>query len=152
MSYRRSAREILDSVESERQYAKRIHKVIYPSLETIKLEQDPHVSFWGLPKEEFWKVVPQLLEAAEGDPAIGGVMIHCYRGLVERFRKDRPKKPVQTPPNSFPPEVFLVGGNPATRSTENRLNSVYVFTIHGQGILLRSLSVIHAFERTVRAA
>jgi len=97
MSYRRSAREILDSVESERQYAKRIHKVIYPSLETIKLEQDPHVSFWGLPKEEFWKVVPQLLEAAEGDPAIGGVMIHCYRGLVERFRKDRPKKPVQTP-------------------------------------------------------
>jgi hypothetical protein len=95
MSYRRSAHEILNSVEGERKYAKRIRKVIYPSLETIQLKQDPHVSFWGLPNEEFWKVVPQLLEAAEGDPAIGGVMIHCYRGLVEKFSKDTPDKPVQ---------------------------------------------------------
>ena len=97
MSYRRSAREVLNSVERERTYAERIHKFIYPSLETIQLQQDPRISFWGVPNEEFWKVVPQLLEAAEGDPAIGGVMIHCYRGLVEKFSKDRPKKPVQTP-------------------------------------------------------
>lgn len=96
MSYRRSAHEILNSVEGERKYARRIHKVIYPSLETIQLKQDPHISFWGLPNEELWKVVPQLLEAAEGDPAIGGVMIHCYRGLVEKFSKDAPNKPVQT--------------------------------------------------------
>jgi hypothetical protein len=95
MSYRRSAHEVLNSVESERKYAKRIRKLIFPSLETIQLKQDPHVSFWGLPDEEFWKVVPQLLEAAEGDPAIGGVMIHCYRGLVEKFSKDTPDKPVQ---------------------------------------------------------
>ncbi len=98
MSYRRSAREVLNSVESERKYAKRIRKLIYPSLETIKLEQDPHVSFWGLPNEEFWKVVPQLMEAAEGDPAIGGVMIHCYRGLVEKFGKDTPNKQVSSTP------------------------------------------------------
>jgi len=97
MSYRRSAREVLNSVEGERKYAKRICKLIYPSLETIQLEQDPHVSFWGLPSEELWKVVPQLLEAAEEDPAIGGVMLHCYRGLVEKFRKDTPNKPVRTP-------------------------------------------------------
>ncbi len=98
MSYRRSAHEVLDSVESERKYAKRIRKVIYPSLETIKLEQDPHVSFWGLPNEELWKVVPQLMEAARGDPAIGGVMIHCYRGLVDKFGKVAPSEPVKTAP------------------------------------------------------
>lgn len=98
MSYRRSAREVLNSVEGERKYAKRICKLIYPSLETIKLEQDLHISFWGLPNEEFWKVVPQLMEAAEGDPTIGGVMIHCYRGLVEKFSKDTPNKQVLSTP------------------------------------------------------
>jgi hypothetical protein len=98
MSYRRSAREILNSVEGERKYAKRICKLIYPSLETIKLEQDPQICFWGLPSEELWKVVPQLMEAAEGDPTIGGVMIHCYRGLVEKFSKGTPN--MQAPSTS----------------------------------------------------
>jgi len=98
MSYRRSAREVLNCVEGERKYAKRICKLVYPSLETIKLEQDPHISFWELPNEELWKVVPELLDAAKADPAIGGVMIHCYRSLVERFGKDTANKPVKTAP------------------------------------------------------
>jgi hypothetical protein len=102
MSYRRSAREILTCVEGERGYAKRIHKVVYPSLETIQLRQDPHVSFWGLPNEEFWKVIPRLLEAAEGDPTLGGVMIHCYRGLVEKFSTVAPGEPVKTPSDNSP--------------------------------------------------
>ncbi len=92
MSYRRSARRVLDCVEDERRYAQRIKKVIFPSLETIKLARDPHISFWGQPKEEFWKVVPELLEAAQRDPAIGGVMIHCYRSLSEKFNNDTPDK------------------------------------------------------------
>ncbi len=96
MSYRRSAREVLNCVEGERKYAKRICKLVYPSLETIKLEQDSHISFWGLPSEELWKVVPQLMEVAEGDPAIGGVMIHCYRGLIEKFSNFAPIEPVKT--------------------------------------------------------
>ena len=88
MSYRRSSRKVLDCVEDERKYAQRIKKVIFPSLETVKLKQDPHVSFWDVPNEEFWKVVPELLEAAERDPAIGGVMVHCYRSLFEKFNND----------------------------------------------------------------
>ena len=87
MSYRRSAKDVLASVDGERRYAKRIKKTIFPSLETVKLKQDPHLSFWDVPPEEFWKVVPQLLEAAKEDPAIGGVMIHCYRSLAEKFSK-----------------------------------------------------------------
>ncbi len=93
MSYRRSPQEVLACVEGERKYARRIRKVVYPSLETIKLEKDPHISFWGLPNEEIWNVVPQLLKVAEGDPAIGGVMIHCYRGLVEKLNESPPNKP-----------------------------------------------------------
>ena len=69
-----------------------INKVIFPSLETVKLKQDPHLSFWGVPTEEFWKVVPQLLETAKEDPAVGGVMIHCYRSLVEKLNNDIPNK------------------------------------------------------------
>ncbi len=95
MSYRRSSRKVLDCVEDERRYAQRIGKVIFPSLETVKLEQDPHISFWGVRNEAFWKVVPELLEAAQGDPAIGGLMVHCYRSLSEKFNHDIPSKPGQ---------------------------------------------------------
>jgi hypothetical protein len=98
MSYRCSSRKVLECVEDERRYAQRIKKVIFPSLETVQLTQDPHVSFWGKPNEEFWKVLPELLEAAERDPAIGGVMVHCYRGLFERLKNAIPYKPGQLTP------------------------------------------------------
>ena len=89
MSYRRSVKKVLECVENERRYAKEINKVIFPSLETVKLTQDPHISFWGLTSQEFWDVVPQVLETAKADPAMGGVMIHCYRTVIEKF-KDEP--------------------------------------------------------------
>jgi hypothetical protein len=98
MSYRRSSRKVLDCVEDERRYAQRIKKVIFPSLETVNLKQDPHISFWGVPNEEFWKVVPELLEAAERDLAIGGVMVHCYRSLFEKLNSDIPYKQGQVTP------------------------------------------------------
>jgi len=98
MSYRRSSGKFLDCVEGERRYAQRIKKVIFPSLETVKLERDPHVSFWGIPNEEFWKVVPELLAVAKRDPAVGGVMIHCYRSLVEKLNNDTPHKAGQVTP------------------------------------------------------
>jgi len=93
MSYRRSVQKVLSCVEAERRYAKRIKKRIFPSLETVKLEQDPHISFWELPNEELWKVVPQLLEVAQEDPAVGGLMIHCYRSLAEKLKKRTPRIP-----------------------------------------------------------
>jgi hypothetical protein len=98
MSYRRSSQKVLDCVENERRYAQQIKKVIFPSLETVKLKQDPHVSFWGLPNEELWKVVPELLEAAKRDAAIGGVMIHCYRSLFEKLNNNVPHHPAQVTP------------------------------------------------------
>jgi hypothetical protein len=99
MSYRRSSRKVLDCVEDERKYAQRISKVIFPSLETVKLKQDPHVSFSDVPNEEFWKVVPDLLEAAERDPALGGVMVHCYRSFFEKLNNNVPYKPEQVTPD-----------------------------------------------------
>jgi hypothetical protein len=80
-------------VEDERKYAQQIKKVVFPSLETGSLTRDPHISFWGMPNEEFWKVLPELLETAKRDPAIGGVMIHCYRSLLEKFNQDSPYRP-----------------------------------------------------------
>jgi hypothetical protein len=103
MSYRRSSRKILDCVEAERRYAQRIRKIIIPSLETVKLDQDPHVSFWDVPNEELWKVVPELLEAAKRDPAIGGVMIHCYRSLFEKINHAFPQRLEQVTPELFSP-------------------------------------------------
>ena len=93
MSYRRSAHKILACGESERMYAQSVNKVIYLSLETIKLKQNPQISFWGASTEEFWKVLNQLQEIAQKDPALDGVMIHNYRGLVEKLNDDTPNKP-----------------------------------------------------------
>ena len=90
MSYRRSIQQVLSCVENEWRYAKQINKVIFTSLETIKLEHDQHISFGGLPSAEFWNIVPQLLDTAKGDPVMGGVMIHCYRSLVEKFNDNDP--------------------------------------------------------------
>jgi len=98
MSYRRSSRKVLDCVEDERRYAQQIKKAVFPSLETVKLNQDQHLSFWGVPNEEFWEVVPELLEAAERDPAIGGVMIHNYCSLFEKLTHDAPHGPGQVTP------------------------------------------------------
>lgn len=98
MSYRRSSRKVLDCVEDERRYAQRIKKVIFPSLETVELTRDQHISFWGVPNEELWEVVPELLEVAKQDPAIGGVMIHCYRSLFEKLNNDTPHKAGEVTP------------------------------------------------------
>lgn len=85
MSYKRSAQKVLACVEGERNYALRMRKLVRPSVETIRLPKDPHSSFWGVPAEEFWKTVYQLQERALEDPALGGVMIHSYRGLREKL-------------------------------------------------------------------
>jgi hypothetical protein len=90
MSYRRSVQKVLSCVEEERKYARQVHKVIFPSLETVRLTQDPQISFWGLPGEQFWTVVPELLQNAKKDPAVGGVMIHCYGSLSRKPDHDTP--------------------------------------------------------------
>jgi hypothetical protein len=81
MSYRRTAAEALKCVEDERQYARKIQKVIFPSLETIALKSDVHTTFYGLPPEQFAQAVRTLLTTSNNDPALGGVMLHDYRGL-----------------------------------------------------------------------
>jgi hypothetical protein len=88
LSYGRDPEKVLASVEGERKYAERIEKLVHPSLETIKLKEDPSISFWGVPAEEFWKTVNQIQKAAKSDPALGGVMIHNYRGLAEKLKEN----------------------------------------------------------------
>jgi hypothetical protein len=92
MSYSRDARKVLASVEGERKYAERIEKLVHPSLETIQLKQDPHISFWGVPADEFWKTVNQVQGVAKKDPVLGGVRIHNYRGLMEKLKMNSPGK------------------------------------------------------------
>ena len=90
MSYWRDVRKVLDSVERERRYAERIEKIVYPSLETIQLKKTPHITFWGVPADEFWKTVNQIQEVAKRDPVMGGVRIHNYRGLMEKLKMNNP--------------------------------------------------------------
>ena len=102
MSYSRDPRKVLASVEGERRYAERTEKLVHPSLETIQLKQDPHISFWGVPSEEFWKTVNQIQEVAKKDPVLGGVRIHNYRGLMEKLRMNSPYKMDTEVPDQAP--------------------------------------------------
>jgi len=102
MSYSRDLRKVLASVEGERKYAERIEKLVYPSLETIQLKQDPHISFWGVPLDEFWKTVNQIQEVAKRDPVLGGVRIHNYRGLMEKLKMEGPRKMDTGVPDQLP--------------------------------------------------
>ena len=102
MSYWRDPRKVLDSVEGERKYAERIEKLVYPSLETIQLKQTPHITFWGVPAEEFWKVVNQIQEVAKRDRVMGGVRIHNYRGLMEKLKMNNPRKMDTGVPDNTP--------------------------------------------------
>ncbi len=101
MSYRRSTGQVLRTVENELRYARQINKVIFLSLEVSQLMKDGYISFWGLPVKVLWNVVPQLLEIAKADQAMGGVMIHCYRSLVEILRNNSTNKSVETEPLSL---------------------------------------------------
>ena len=85
MSYRCTVEKVLDCVQNERRYASEIHKLIFLSLETVKLNQDSYISFWGLTSHDLLGVVSRLLQVERTDPAMGGVMIHCYRSLAEKF-------------------------------------------------------------------
>jgi hypothetical protein len=102
MSYWRDPRKVLDSVEGERKYAERIEKLVYPSLETIQLKQTPHITFWGVPAEEFWKVVNQIQEVAKRDRVMGGVRIHNYRGLMEKLKMNNPREMDTGVPDNTP--------------------------------------------------
>lgn len=102
MSYSRDVRKVLASVEGERKYAERIQKLVHPSLETIQLKQDPHISFWGVPVDEFWKTVNQIQGVAKKDPVLGGVRIHNYRGLMENLKMNSPSKMDTEMPDQAP--------------------------------------------------
>ena len=88
MSYRCSAKKVLSIIEDEKRYAERIGKVILLSLETIELQRDQDISFWGLPKERLLDTVHELVRKAKEDPVIAGLMIHCYRSLLEKLDND----------------------------------------------------------------
>ena len=98
MSYRCSEKKVLRIVEEEMRYAERIGKVIFLSLETNRLERDQDISFWGLPKETLQDTISRLLQKAEEDPIIGGLMIHSYRGLVEKLDNGIPDQQDKSEP------------------------------------------------------
>ncbi len=88
MSYRCSAKKVLSIAEDEVRYAGRIGKVVLLSLETIQLQHDQDISFWSLPKEKLLDTVHELMRKAKEDPVIAGLMIHCYRSLLEKLDND----------------------------------------------------------------
>ncbi|HSR12105.1 MAG TPA: hypothetical protein VLS90_11740 [Thermodesulfobacteriota bacterium] len=85
MSYWRDPQRIMASVEGERNYAERIRKFVHPSVETVELKKYPHTTFYDAPVEDFWSTVRLLQEKAKSDPSLGGVRIHCYRGLKDKL-------------------------------------------------------------------
>ncbi len=89
MSYRRRLGQVLTTAQNEMRYARQNNKVVFLALETNPRPQNENVSFSGLPPRALWNVVTPLLEAAQTDDAIGGLMLHSYRGLQVLSAGDR---------------------------------------------------------------
>lgn len=84
MSYRRTAtgpNSILDICQAEFEYAEKIGKPVYPAIETIRLKNEPQITFYGLPKEKFLKVFREVQNEGSRYPAFKGIFIHHYEGL-----------------------------------------------------------------------
>jgi hypothetical protein len=82
MSYRTSAKEVLNLVSHELSYATKIGKSICPGLETIDLkEKKSHVSFFGTPPSLFRQTISSLQENLAGNKAHRCIMLHHYGSL-----------------------------------------------------------------------
>lgn len=86
MSYRRKAdgnNGVIAAVSDEMAYAEKIGKVVCPALETIKLKDEPTITFYGLPAERFWETKKAVESELSARPGFGGMLIHSYRGMRE---------------------------------------------------------------------
>lgn len=92
MSYRRTATG-KNSVEElgrrELAYAAKTGKKLSLALETIELKEDQEISFFGLPAENFTKVVHELFDTLDAKPGFGGLYLHQYDRL-KVYLKDTP--------------------------------------------------------------
>jgi hypothetical protein len=86
MSYRRNAlgsNGVLQHIQAELDYARKIGKKITPALETIELKGTPTITFFGMPASAFWTQHNLIRQTLRNDPAFGGVLTHSYRGLQQ---------------------------------------------------------------------
>jgi hypothetical protein len=63
----------------EMDYARKHGGQVYLCLETVPLEDTPHITFYGREPVEFADAIRDLLEMHEADPAFGGVFLHSYK-------------------------------------------------------------------------
>lgn len=96
MSYRRTATG-KNSVEelgaNELAYAAARGKTLSLALETIALKEDPQISFFGLPPEQFRAAVHEIFRAHKGKPGFGGLYLHQYDRLKTYLEGTEPLFP-----------------------------------------------------------
>tara|TARA_R110002111_G_scaffold134685_2_gene200736 strand:- start:1411 stop:2427 length:1017 start_codon:yes stop_codon:yes gene_type:complete len=86
MSYRQhvvGSNSVSEHIANELAYARSINKTICASLETIELEDTPQITFFGKTPNEFWEQLKLLNQEHKDDPAYAGVLVHCYRGMLD---------------------------------------------------------------------
>jgi len=86
MSYRRHAvgdDSITQHLEVERAYAEWIGKTVCVGIETMEIKKRPEVSFYGLPRTEFWFQKQKIEQVLGKRGGFGGVMIHSYGSFRE---------------------------------------------------------------------
>ncbi len=86
MSYRTHAvgsNSITEHVANELAYAEQIGKKICASMETIELKDTPEITFYGSGPQAFWEQLNLVHNELEGRPGYAGILVHCYRGLLD---------------------------------------------------------------------
>ncbi len=101
MSYRRHALgddSITQHVEVERAYAEWIGRYVCAGMETMQLEDEPEVSFYGVPTEEFWFQKQKVEQALDDRGGFGGIVVHSYETFEPYLAKNRDAVEPKTAP------------------------------------------------------
>lgn len=85
MSYRREARTTIRFVQTEVDYAEAsgFQRSVAPAMETSNISgKEAHISFAGLPPDQFRAVLSELRKALAGNRQVRCIMLHHYGSLV----------------------------------------------------------------------
>ncbi|MDP0498341.1 MAG: hypothetical protein Q7Q73_19285 [Verrucomicrobiota bacterium JB024] len=93
MSYRTKmtgGNSVVAITEEEMAYARLTGGSVYLSLETVPLAETPTITFHGRDGAELIAAVQELNATLQGDPAFGGINLHCYRTLRPMLEPVKP--------------------------------------------------------------
>lgn len=91
-------RPISEQIEPELSYAQWADRSVYMTMQTTRLPQTPHHSYYGRPTWEFWLQKRKAQEALRGRHGFAGILVDCYESF-DQILSQQPDEAKPAPMN-----------------------------------------------------